>query len=254
MSSLSTSLKNSYQRYLQPYEEWVKSAKPGVQQRIEAEFGGPITPSPGASPLKRTPPDKPLNSPGGSTFGPDSPAIRASSALAASIGTPDIKGDIDMGNTSSFGGFHLANGTSGTFTPTISSRSSAVNAANHTEAGTTPASHRSEAGSRRESPGADGSAGSPLKRQHSQENGSECGSTTDSVTQDSEGGERRSKRLKKGTYISIPRFDDLLAYESCMVEPAPMVAGSHMTLHKPSSVPRTMGERASNKQAGEVCG
>jgi len=45
MSSLSTSLKNSYQRYLHPYEEWVKSAKPGVQQQIEAEQGGPITPS-----------------------------------------------------------------------------------------------------------------------------------------------------------------------------------------------------------------
>lgn len=35
------------------------------------------------------------------------------------------------------------------------------------------------------------------------------------------------------------------------VEPAPMVAGSHMTLHKPSSVPRTLGDRTHNKP-GEV--
>jgi [histone H3]-trimethyl-L-lysine4 demethylase len=33
MSSLSTSLKNSYQRWLQPYEEYVRIAKPGVQQQ-----------------------------------------------------------------------------------------------------------------------------------------------------------------------------------------------------------------------------
>ena len=97
MSSLSTSLKNSYQRYLQPYEEWAKSAKPGVKQQIEAEYGGPITPSPGASPIKRMAVDKPLGSPDGSSccFGPDSPTVRASSVLAASVGTPE-KPDLDM--------------------------------------------------------------------------------------------------------------------------------------------------------------
>ncbi len=35
MSSLSTSLKNSYQRWLCPYEEYLRLAKPGVQQQIE---------------------------------------------------------------------------------------------------------------------------------------------------------------------------------------------------------------------------
>lgn len=39
---------------------------------------------------------------------------------------------------------------------------------------------------------------------------------------------------------------------TCMrIEPAPMVAGSHMTLHKPTSVPRTLGDRTHNKP-GEV--
>lgn len=51
MSSLSTSLKNSYQRYLQPYEEYLARAKPGVQQQLELEHGGPYTPSPLQSPM-----------------------------------------------------------------------------------------------------------------------------------------------------------------------------------------------------------
>lgn len=53
MSSLSTSLKNSYQRWLQPYEEYLRVAKPGVQQQLEMENGGPYTPSPHQSPLNR---------------------------------------------------------------------------------------------------------------------------------------------------------------------------------------------------------
>lgn len=54
MSSLSTSLKNSYQRYLQPYEEYLARAKPGVQQQLELENGGPYTPSPHpSSPMTR---------------------------------------------------------------------------------------------------------------------------------------------------------------------------------------------------------
>ncbi|KAJ5586182.1 hypothetical protein N7450_005969 [Penicillium hetheringtonii] len=55
MSSLSTSLKNSYQRYLQPYEEFLARAKPGVQQQLELEHGGPFTPSPRNSPMTKKP-------------------------------------------------------------------------------------------------------------------------------------------------------------------------------------------------------
>jgi histone demethylase JARID1 len=228
MSSLSTSLKNSYQRYLQPYEEWVKSAK----QQIEAEYGGPITPSPGASPIKRTPIDKLLNSPIGSSFGPDSPAIKASSALAASVGTPD-KSDIDMMDTipiksntpSTLGAFNAVNSGNG-FTPVNTGLPgfTPVNSTNGTrreaETGLTPgsSSKRSEngAGSRRESPEGKSAAGSPLKRQHSQENGSDAGSLADGKAEDSEGGERRSKRLKKGTLAQFCNlnFDNLLADEN----------------------------------------
>lgn len=56
MSSLSTSLKNSYQRWLHPYEEWLKYAKPGVHQQLETEHGGSFTPS-------ALPPQPPMNYP-----------------------------------------------------------------------------------------------------------------------------------------------------------------------------------------------
>ncbi|KAL4804876.1 PLU-1-like protein-domain-containing protein [Aspergillus unguis] len=55
MSSLSTSLKNSYQRWLQPYEEYLRVAKPGVQHQLELENGGPYTPSPNHSPMPKNP-------------------------------------------------------------------------------------------------------------------------------------------------------------------------------------------------------
>ena len=44
MSSLSTSLKGSYQKWLYPYEEWVRLAKPSLQQMIEMEKAGIYTP------------------------------------------------------------------------------------------------------------------------------------------------------------------------------------------------------------------
>ncbi|KIV92116.1 hypothetical protein, variant [Exophiala mesophila] len=59
MSSLSTSLKNSYQRWLHPYEEYLKYAKPGVHQQLESEQGGAFLPNgPHASPASRPPPSQ----------------------------------------------------------------------------------------------------------------------------------------------------------------------------------------------------
>ncbi len=81
MSSLSTSLKNSYQRWLFPYEEYLRLAKPGVHQQLEYEYGGPLTPSPGQSPLKR--PAYQNHTP--SSLRGESPAIRASDALNSSL-------------------------------------------------------------------------------------------------------------------------------------------------------------------------
>ncbi|KAF9737061.1 PLU-1-like protein [Paraphaeosphaeria minitans] len=79
MSSLSTSLKNSYQKWLHPYEEYLRVVKPGVQQMMEHENGGPYTPSPAPSPMKKSA----HGTPSGNSL--DSPAVRATVALNASM-------------------------------------------------------------------------------------------------------------------------------------------------------------------------
>lgn len=89
MSSLSTSLKNSYQRWLHPYEEYLKLAKPGVQQQLEFEHGGPFTPSPANHSMKDSHQNTPIS------MRDDSPAIRASAALNASI--KEIGDPLDAG-------------------------------------------------------------------------------------------------------------------------------------------------------------
>lgn len=79
MSSLSTSLKNSYQKWLCPYEDYLRLAKPGVHQQLEAEYGGPLTPSPAVTPAKRSM----VNTP--TSMAIDSPARNATDALQAGI-------------------------------------------------------------------------------------------------------------------------------------------------------------------------
>lgn len=79
MSSLSTSLKNSYQKWLLPYEEYLRVAKPGVQQQLEAMNGGPYTPSPGPSPVKKTQSGTP------NSGHEHTPMMQAHAALHASI-------------------------------------------------------------------------------------------------------------------------------------------------------------------------
>ncbi|KAF1935845.1 PLU-1-domain-containing protein [Clathrospora elynae] len=78
MSSLSTSLKNSYQKWLHPYEQYLRLVKPGVQQMLEFEHGGPFTPSPAPSPMK-TMQGTPI------AHAADSPAMKASAALNATL-------------------------------------------------------------------------------------------------------------------------------------------------------------------------
>jgi [histone H3]-trimethyl-L-lysine4 demethylase len=85
MSSLSTSLKNSYQRWLHPYEEYLRTAKPGVQQQLELENGGPYETSPVYSPTKASASHQ--NTPAAAQT--ESPAVQASIALNASLGPKD---------------------------------------------------------------------------------------------------------------------------------------------------------------------
>ena len=79
MSSLSTSLKNSFQKWLFPYEEYLRVARPAVQQQLEFEYGGPFTPSSAGSPMKKPHQDTQ------SSMRDDSPAVRASVALNVSL-------------------------------------------------------------------------------------------------------------------------------------------------------------------------
>ncbi|KAH0258296.1 PLU-1-domain-containing protein, partial [Aureobasidium melanogenum] len=227
MSSLSTSLKNSYQKWLQPYEDYLRVAKPGVQHQLELENGGPFTPSPGTSPLKKSQNNTPN--------GDNTPAMRASAALNASLDagvpavqqtpvkpTPPAPASAPIqGFTPVNGGFTSVNRPSG-FTP--------VNGPNGVHA--TPENPRSVPRTTLDSP--------QLQESNTptfESNNSAKRPLTDSAEKDANGdldaSGRRSKRLKR--------------------EPAPMVAGSHM--HQPrTSTPRFVPARErSNFPPGEAC-
>ncbi|KAI4170030.1 MAG: hypothetical protein LQ343_005279 [Gyalolechia ehrenbergii] len=115
MSSLSTSLKNSYQKWLHPYEEYLRVAKPGVQQQIEFEYGGPFTPPGTHSPMKCS------QSQQITPLGPQDnlPALQASAALNVTLQQPDERSDGPPGLESqqppTSSGFTAVN--SGGFTP-----------------------------------------------------------------------------------------------------------------------------------------
>jgi [histone H3]-trimethyl-L-lysine4 demethylase len=296
MSSLSTSLKNSYQRWLFPYEEYLRLAKPGVHQQLEYEYGGPLTPSPANSPLKKSHQHTP------SSLRGESPAARASEALNASMKDEFEKGmknipmldspasqpqPVSSGFTPvNAGGFTPVNATPATFPPVNINRREREESSSFTpprrpfdspmsSAKNTP-EYRSSALS--SAPVVNGFTSNPLlKRQLSHDSLDSRGKG--SQAEDSENGGRRSKRLKKGMYYLV-----LLAFatkclsivmrcEGCsqctsifqrhairlaMVIPAngspaeavPTVAGSHMTLFRPTP-PRIPGGHGSSAP-GEV--
>lgn len=202
MSSLSTSLKNSYQKWLCPYEDYLRVAKPGVHQQLEWENGGPLTPSPAPSPMKHST----INTP--SSLRADSPARHASSALQASVNserdTPvvDTQAPPPQPVTSGFtainsGGFTAVN--SGftsvnrpvaaepkTSTPTKQFASPMTSAKN------TPEYRPSSLGP---------ATTTALKRQMS--NDSLETARENGADKDDDGGSRRSKRLKKGTFRRV---------------------------------------------------
>ena len=212
MSSLSTSLKNSYQRWLFPYEEYLRLAKPGVHQQLEYEYGGPLTPSPANSPMKRSHQHTP------SSLRGESPAARASDALNASMkdefektmkNIPLLDTPTPQTVTSGFtpvnaGGFTPVNAAPATFTPV------SINRRDREESSYTPArrpfdSPMSSAKNTPEyrpsalssAPVVNGFTSNPLlKRQLSHDSiDSRKGSQP---SDEGENGGRRSKRLKKG--------------------------------------------------------
>ncbi|KAK1671016.1 PLU-1-like protein [Colletotrichum godetiae] len=240
MSSLSTSLKNSYQRWLCPYEEYLRLAKPGVHQQLEFENGGPYTPSPAVTPMKRSNVNTPSSARG------DSPARHASDALQASINGLKKEADRDTPMADApptpapapapvTSGFKAIN--TGGFTAVNSGFKSVNRPAPQVQqddvASTPPPKSFSPVNSAKNTPDYRPSNLGPaaLKRQISCESLdlAKKDSGTDKDDGDA-GNSRRSKRLKKDT--------------------VPTVAGSHMSLFRPS-VPRIPRDEA--LAPGEKC-
>ncbi|ODH52769.1 hypothetical protein GX48_00963 [Paracoccidioides brasiliensis] len=254
MSSLSTSLKNSYQRWLHPYEEYLRVAKPSVQQQLESEHGGPYTPSPGTSPATKR---SRSNNNRVSELNKDSPAAKTSTALNNSVRETEDRTDksstpLDCPQerpiTSS--GFTAVNSTPGGFsainTPPsfVAVNSSAPTVKREIENGTHLSSLGNETGTSKNTPDGQQSESNytpnvnghdvrPLKRALSQE--SLTGSSqTDNGDADGTNG-RRSKRLKK--------------------DGVPTVAGSHMSLLRPTPTQgRTRGGKRKTGERCENCG
>lgn len=225
MSSLSTSLKNSYQKWLLPYEEYLRVAKPGVQHHLEMMNGGPLTPSPAPSPAKKLPPGVPLD------IKQENPAVQASNALNASIdgrSPPTSQPPPDSSRPAATGGFTAVN-SGGGFT--------AVNTKSPTPGFTSVNGHGNTSHPNGSAPitpmrmtpttNGNGSAGPPssgiaaFKRQHG-----------DLTPEDTDASGRRSKRLKRDT---------------------PVIPGSNM-LHSRMGASRPQAARErSNHAPGEAC-
>jgi histone demethylase JARID1 len=223
MSSLSTSLKNSYQKWLHPYEEYLRVVKPGVQQMLEFEHGGPFTPSPAPSPMKTMAQGTPIAN------ASDSPAVRASVALNATLhgdSAPTPPADLPRPAVSSgftavnSGGFTAVNTQPQQAPPTQPSAASPFAAIN-----TPNGLHREHVDSRTGTPLRNG--GSPMLSAHNTpdlrpialgltplSNGQMFNQLKRTLSQDAEdssNGEtddangRRSKRLKKGKHTCAYR-------------------------------------------------
>ncbi|QPG96490.1 hypothetical protein C2857_004353 [Epichloe festucae Fl1] len=217
MSSLSTSLKNSYQRWLCPYEEYLRLAKPGVHQQLEQEYGGPLTPSPAQTPVRKSHVDTPTSVKG------DSPARQAAEALQNNLN--GLKREVDRDTPMldappaptfpSSGGFKAINSGGFTavnsaskpshvdrrsFTPDVKRVSSPSASASNTPETRVNGLNQSSTGAKRQP----GTGASDSTRPDA-----------DTDKEDAEGSGRRSKRLKK--------------------EPVPTVAGSHMTPFRPTA-------------------
>lgn len=225
MSSLSTSLKNSYQKWLCPYEDYLRVAKPGVHQQLELEYGGPFTPSPAPSPMKRSN----VNTP--SSMRAESPARLATDALHKSVNghVQDSDQDTPMREASPLPALAT------TFTPANSGGFTAVNSGGFTavNSGFTSVNRPIAAAEPKvltpskqfDSPIVSAtntpeyrpsglSTAHPLKRQLSCDS---LDSKRDSGSDENDPGSRRSKRLKKGKRITFSVLQSWVSSDSCSV-------------------------------------
>lgn len=214
MSSLSTSLKNSYQKWLCPYEDFLRVAKPGVHQQLEWENGGPLTPSPAPSPMKLST----INTP--SSLRGDSPARHASSALQASVtiehATPTVEvppppppKPVTSGFTAiNTGGFTAVNSGFTSVNRPVAPAPVPAPAPEPKISTPTKQQHEVPVTSNKNTPDYRPSSLGPasaLKRQMSHD--SVDSARENGADKDEDGSNsRRSKRLKKGMYINFLQF------------------------------------------------
>ena len=226
MSSLSTSLKNSYQRWLHPYEEYLRTVKPAVQQQLDLEYGSQFSPSPAISPVKKV-----HSQTQSDVFSSDTPANQASADLHASISQgdslmqPTAPPALQVTNieaprpvSSGFmavnsGGFAAVNAAPSGFVAVnhaqslLGKRDGEVCTGSSTSNGhaTTPRPGSASVVPSQETPATtsnDDVGSNPLKRTMSHES-MNCGSGSDGINGDGDRANgRRSKRLKKGLSLT----------------------------------------------------
>ncbi|KAM5464693.1 hypothetical protein MauCBS54593_006784 [Microsporum audouinii] len=263
MSSLSTSLKNSYQRWLQPYEEYLLVAKPGVQHQLEVENGGPFTPSPNQSPSEkkkhqmqnghRLPSDTRADDNSSTQIastGPNVSTVNSDDGTGNSVETPREATPVPIQQQPITSGFTAVNSRpSGFAAINTPSSFTAVNRAvpevkrESDEATSNPPHAHSVPGSAKPSPDlaraksnsaplTNGHDEHTLKRVHSSDGNSQA----DNDDSEEGGNGRRSKRLKK--------------------DGAPSVAGSNMSLLRPSpsSQPKPKNGTCKTGDKCESCG
>lgn len=205
MSSLSTSLKNSYQKWLCPYEDYLRIAKPGVHQQLELEYGGPLTPSPAPSPVKRSN----VHTPSG--LRAESPTRNATDALQASMNghAKDSDRDVPMSDAPTSGTSQVTSGftaiNSGGFTAVNSGFTSvnrSINTASDGKGLATPKQFSTPISSSKNTPEYRPSSLGPagLKRQMSCDSLDSAKKDSVADKDDGDSGSRRSKRLKKGEF------------------------------------------------------
>lgn len=254
MSSLSTSLKNSYQRWLYPYEEYLRLAKPGVHQQLEYEYGGPLTPSPANSPAKKALQQTP------SSLRDQSPAVRASDVLNSRLSdSADVKNvpvlDADT-PTSSEAAPPVARPTIGGFTAVNSGGFTPVNSAPISFTPVNPSAKREREPEREYTPPLR-LVDSPLSSvKHTPEyKPSALGATsiTNGVTSNPALKRQMSHdSLASGTE-GTPAPDDSGRRSKRLKRDVPTVAGSNMTMFRPSA-PRLLGEQGAPGERCEQCG
>ena len=241
MSSLSTSLKNSYQKWLHPYEEYLKIAKPSVQQQLEFENGGPFTPGSMNNSVSASQQGTP-------TYKQDnSLAIKATKALNASFGesqeshedAQSVGEQPKPAMSSGFAPINPGGFTPVNITPTSYPKSAlnGISKPSEEEASSKPPSSAFVNGTtaslndqKSGSPIPNGTDSNPLKRVWGQEMQPAFPSKDNTLNFDANSShERQSKRMKK----------------------APTVVGSHMSQPRPITPKIPTGQRDNKK--GEVC-